>query len=520
MRVGLVRRVGISLVAVFALGIAGCDDNPIDFDATEATQIFTNPSAMTVPAGVTAFLESRTLNEGGQPTWDEITPAVDGTCGSATLTVEVADDYEPEVQPPGVFDVTGGTTLGETCIQLSGGGVDATVEVTVVGDSLAVVNAPDTLNINASVQLSAALLADDGTPVAPFDPATDIAWSSDNEAALTVDADGLVTAVGIGAAIITATWTDFGVTRTATATITVNAPTLEILGAPDTLVIFQMADLDADLINPTDPPADFGPFDQTNVTWETSNDAILTIDPATGVIEGVGPGEATITATWTGNATVIAEVDIFVDVPAPVLLSAVPTSADPQATVTLTGTGFIDGGHSIFVDGDIVPDALNPTIVGPTTATLDMCAGAVGDVDVTVGTAFAPSNALTITRTSEMVEPDGPTAANPICGTSLTIENGSLDHDTDTNDWFLVEVEGDPTITIQLTWPDDTQDLDILVTDGAFTAFVCTDGATGAPHGSETSSCHLPATGSYLIWIDHFDPVGASTDYTLTVIGP
>lgn len=226
MRVGLVRNVALGLVALVGLGLVGCDDKPTDFGSTDTVRISTNPSAMTVPAGITTLLQARTENQGAEPTWEEISWSIDASCGNATVNVAEAASYEPSIQPPGQFDVTGGTTWGQTCIELSGGGATATVEVNVVADSLQITNTPanDELVIFQTTQLSASLMADDGSAVTPFDPTTDLTWSSDDTDVLTVDGTGFVTAEGAGAATITATWTEFGVTVEDEITITVVVP--------------------------------------------------------------------------------------------------------------------------------------------------------------------------------------------------------------------------------------------------------------------------------------------------------
>jgi len=226
MRVGLVRNVALGLVALVGLGLVGCDDKPTDFGSSDTVRITTNPSTMTVPAGVTTLLETRTENQGAEPTWEEITASVDGSCGAGAIVVAEAASYEPSLQPPGQFDITGGNTWGVTCIQLSGGGADATVDVMVVADSLELTNTPpdDELIVFQQVQLGANLLADDGSAVGPFDPTTDITWTSDDGDVLSVDDTGLVTAEGAGSATITATWSEFGVDVTAETTITVVVP--------------------------------------------------------------------------------------------------------------------------------------------------------------------------------------------------------------------------------------------------------------------------------------------------------
>lgn len=513
MRVGLVRNVALGLVALVGLGLVGCDDKPTDFGNSDTVRITTNPSQMTVPAGVTALLQSRTENQGAEPTWEEITASVDGSCGSASLAVAEAASYEPSIQPPGQFDVTGGTTLGMTCINLSGGGANAVVEVTVVADSLQITGAPDTLNLNSSVQLSADLLADDGAAVGPFDPLTDITWSTDDDSILTVDAQGNVTAVGVGGGVITATWTANGVTQTSSVAISVNSPELEITGA-NTLVYPNTVDLSVALVNPTDPPADFGPFDEnTDVIWSSSDTDVLTVDAATGLVTPVGGGTATVTATWTGNETVTADHQITVTAPAPVLTSLDVTSGPVGTYVTITGTGLLDI-QSVFVDGseiamfqDGAPTStnvsfwmINPGFAGP------------GDYDVQVGIGEDVSNALTFTLTSGngAGDPanDDPGAAPAAPAIPFTVVD-YLDG-TDVDDFTVLTVPADATIVFDMDW-DSGADFDILMTDAAFTAYVCTNGATGDQ--PEQAVCTLTA-GTYLLWINSFD-AGAG-NYILT----
>lgn len=230
MRVGLVRNVALGMVALVGLGLAGCDDNPTDFEPDETVRIFANPTVMTVPAGVTTLLQSRTENAGNEPTWEEITASVDGSCGSGQLSVDVAASFEPTIEPPGKFDVTGGTTWGESCIELSGGGANATIDVNVVADSLELTGVPPSgeLVIFESVQLSANLLSDDGSAVGPFDPVMDLVWSTDtpdeDPPVVSVDDTGLVTALGPGVVEITATWTELGVSVSTPTTIAVVVP--------------------------------------------------------------------------------------------------------------------------------------------------------------------------------------------------------------------------------------------------------------------------------------------------------
>jgi hypothetical protein len=117
MRVGLVRNVGLSITALAVLALGGCNDDPLSFDVKDTTGIFVNPSQMVIAAGRTVELESRAVNKSNEPTFDEVSAAVDPTCGPATI--QIIDVAELEIQPDGMFAITGGSTLGLTCIVLT-----------------------------------------------------------------------------------------------------------------------------------------------------------------------------------------------------------------------------------------------------------------------------------------------------------------------------------------------------------------------------------------------------------------
>lgn len=433
MRVGLVRNVGLSAVALLALGLAGCDDNPLEFENGVAVMITTNPSTMIVPSGATTLLQTRTVDQGSRPTFDDITAAIDATCGTATLTVAVAANFEPEVQPPGVFDVTGGTTLGTTCITLTGGGVTASVDVSVVADSLVILAAPDTIDVFSTTQLSAALFGS-GVPVGPLDPA-DLTWSSDDAAVISVDATGLAT--------------------------------------------------------------------------------------------GNGAGSATITATWTGAGVIVASansVTIAVRVPIPVLVSLDVAAAAAGDLVTITGTGFLVGPHSIFLDGVAVADdpLLDPMIVDGTTATFSLPPGAAAVTVVTVGSSIAPplggfSNGLPVTRTTDDLEPanDDPGTAGPLPAFPVVIDQWMDGAAGDIDDFWLWSPAVSTTVDLGLSWVGSSGDLDLLFVDAAFTAFFpCFDLATG--NVPEAGQCTFPAD-AYAVWVNDFAEATELTRYTLTM---
>lgn len=131
-----------------------------------------------------------------------------------------------------------------------------------------------------------------------------VTWSSDNIAAATVDADGMVTAVAFGQATVTATVEGQSATSvvqvgTDVATVTVTGCEGVVAGEQCTLAA---ASADA---GGTDLPG-------RTATWASDNLAVATVD-AGGVVTAVAAGEAMITATVEGvdgTATVQVATDV------------------------------------------------------------------------------------------------------------------------------------------------------------------------------------------------------------------
>lgn len=122
--------------------------------------------------------------------------------------------------------------------------------------------------------------------VSPDDKAGQIVWSSSDESVLTVDVNGFVTAVGDGAASITATVDGISAT-TDVITVVQPATGLTLDKRKVTLVGAATEQLKATVV-----PAE---ADQT-VIWKSSNEGVVTVDQA-GTVTAVSKGVATITAS-------------------------------------------------------------------------------------------------------------------------------------------------------------------------------------------------------------------------------
>ena len=126
--------------------------------------------------------------------------------------------------------------------------------------------------------------------VSPDDKASQVVWSASNESVLTVDANGLVTAVGDGDATITATVD--GVSATTDA-ITVTTPVVKVSGVSLSASNLKLAVGG----EPSTLTAAVEPDNATNknLSWSSSDPTVATV--ADGVVTPVKAGAATITVT-------------------------------------------------------------------------------------------------------------------------------------------------------------------------------------------------------------------------------
>lgn len=167
---------------------------------------------------------------------------------------------------------------------------------------------PTTANINigATTQLNAT--ARDANNDVLNDRA--ITWSSSANTIATVSAAGMVTGVAAGPVTITATSEG----KSANAVVTVNAPapvvapvrTITIGAKPDTIEAWDVVNLQAvtrDSINQV--------LTGRAVAWTSSNPAVATVSPTTGVLTGLDRGTVTITATSEGKVATVSQVIVI-----------------------------------------------------------------------------------------------------------------------------------------------------------------------------------------------------------------
>jgi trimeric autotransporter adhesin len=270
--------------------------------------------------------------------------------------------------------------IGTATITATSEGVSQTLDLTIAPAPVATVNVSLAL---ASLQEGATTQATAELRDARNNVLTGrtITWASDNASIATVNATtGLVTAVSVGTASITAT--SEGVNGSATVTVTAAPPAPVasiVLSTPDSsLIQFDTVQVTAELRDAAN-----NVLTGRTITWSTSAPAIATVS-SSGEVAAVGIGNATITATSEGvNQTL----DLTI-APAPVASVTVALASDTiDVTTTTTASATLR-------------DARNNVLTGRTIAWSSSNA-AIATVDVDGLVTGVTAGEATITATSE-----------------------------------------------------------------------------------------------------------------------
>lgn len=199
-----------------------------------------------------------------------------------------------------------------------------------------------------------------------------VTWASDDETVATVDEDGVVTAVGVGTATITAT-SDMVEEIVAECDITVAVFVTGVTLDQETLAL-TFGGVDGTLT------ATIAPVTATDKTliWISSNEEVATVEG--GVVTAVSGGTATITAITTDGGF-MAECEVTVSVPVTgvtieetLLLQAngetgtlIPTIAPTTATNKNVTWATSDETYATVVDGVVTPLVIGGAIITVTT---------------------------------------------------------------------------------------------------------------------------------------------------------
>jgi uncharacterized protein YjdB len=212
-----------------------------------------------------------------------------------------------------------------------------------------------------------------------------VTWASSDAAVATVDAStGLVTAIAAGAATITGTSEGIsdGVAVTVAAPPPAPVATVNALLGDSSLIVGATTTATAELRD-----AGGNVLTGRTVTWASSDAAIASVDPTSGLVTAIAAGTATITGTSEGISDGVV-----------LTVSAAPPA--PVATVELSAP---DSSLIVFDTvqvAAVLKDAGGNTLTGRT-ITWSTSNGAVATVSVTGQVAAAGAGSTTITATSE-----------------------------------------------------------------------------------------------------------------------
>ena len=133
----------------------------------------------------------------------------------------------------------------------------------------------------------------------------DVTWSSDNQAVVSVDEDGTVTAIKVGSATITVKTNDGG--KTATCSVTVKAAEVPVTGVSLNKTSLTMTEGETQTLTATVKPDN---ATDKSVTWSSNNTSVATVSNS-GVVTAKKAGSATITVkTNNGGKTATCSVTV------------------------------------------------------------------------------------------------------------------------------------------------------------------------------------------------------------------
>ena len=291
--------------------------------------------------------------------------------------------------------------VGSATISATAGGKtgSATVTVTAVPIASVTVSPPSlTISPGQTATLTATMTDASGGALT----GRTVAWTSSSTSVATVSAAGVVTAIAPGSATITAT--SEGMSGTAAVTVAATpVATVDVNPTTATLIRGETVNLSVVL-------KDAGGTVLTDrvVTWTSSNNAVAIVSTA-GVVNGVAPGSATITATSEGRSATAA---VTVVNPPIASVTVLPTSDTVEVGGSATLTATVED-----VTGAVVPDVVVTWLSSNAAVATASATGVVAGTAIGVATISATSGGKTGTASVHVT---------PVPVASVTVSPPSL----------------------------------------------------------------------------------------------
>jgi uncharacterized protein YjdB len=294
------------------------DSSVVDVSTDAIASVSVTPSSLSLSAGQTGQLTATPRDTSGNPltgrvvTWATNDGAVATVNGNGLVTAQGA----------------GTATITATSEGQSGTAAITVTQPTVPVASVSVTPSNLSLTVGQTGQLTATPRDASGNPLT----GRVVSWTTNSAAVATVNANGLVTAQGVGTATITATSEG----KSGAATITVAQPTVPVTSVSVTPATLSLTVGQTGQLTATPRDASGNPLAGRVVTWTTSSAAVATVN-TNGLVTARGAGTATITATSEGKSGTAAITVTLVPV-ASVIVSPATASILAGQTVQLTAT--------------------------------------------------------------------------------------------------------------------------------------------------------------------------------------
>jgi uncharacterized protein YjdB/alpha-tubulin suppressor-like RCC1 family protein len=273
---GVVSAIGAGSTTITATSEGRSATMAVTVVAVPVASVAMQPSSVSLTVGLTAQLAATAKDSIGGALLGRSAVWSSSAAGVATVA-----------QNGLVTAVGGGTAVITATVE----GKVATASVTVVQPIVAaqVVVSPSVVSLRVGQTTAIAATVLDGGGVTM--PGKSVTWSSNNAAVASVSSAGLISAIGAGSAVVSATSDGRSGTVAVSVADTLRTVAAVILTTPTTTFLtgqtsaFTALALDRDSVTLTGRV----------VSWSSSNSAVATVSP-TGVVTAVGNGTAQITA--------------------------------------------------------------------------------------------------------------------------------------------------------------------------------------------------------------------------------
>ena len=290
------------------------------------------------------------------------------------------NDAVAQVDDNGVVKAVAPGTATVSVSTLDGSNLSANCTVTVVkpvilAESISLDIIAANMDVGDTMMLTATVLPEDADN-------REVAWISGNEDVVTVDDNGVVTAVAPGTATVTVSTLD-GSDLSANCVITVVKPVILAESISLDIIAANMDVGDTMMLTATVLPED---ADNREVTWLSGNEDVVTVDN-NGVVTAVAPGTATVTVSTLDGSNLSATCEIRVVKPVvlveSITLNVTEATMNVGDTMMLTVTvvpedadnrevTWISGNEGVVtVDNNGVVTAVAPGTATVTVSTLD-----------------------------------------------------------------------------------------------------------------------------------------------------